>query len=88
MRKNAEEVFNKLFPDALVIPYKTPGIKLSQEYYCAVHTTMNPAKIIFLLNHGVIITGKTAEEIIKLHKKVTRCFSSRLIFTTTNFTTQ
>ena len=57
--KNAKQIINELFPEALVIDYYTPGIKVCKEilkYY-------KNENIIFLLNHGLVISTNTIEEL-------------------------
>jgi len=53
------DMIKELFPDSLLIDYYTPGIELSlnilQKY--------NGENIIFLINHGIIITHESVAEI-------------------------
>ena len=51
--KNAKNIISSLFPKALILDYYTPGIELCNEikkYY-------NGEEVIFLLNHGLIVTN-------------------------------
>ena len=52
VRTDARATMNTLFPEALVVDYFTPGIKVCDE----IKRTYNNENIIFLLNHGLIIT--------------------------------
>ena len=52
----------QLFPDALIIEYLTPGIKVCNK----IQEIYNDEKIIFLLNHGIIITTNDYNEQYKL----------------------
>lgn len=68
-RKNGMEVLKKLFPTALFIDYATPGIKLAKELFRNCKDLENN-KIIFLKNHGVIISGKDSQEVIEITEQV------------------
>lgn len=64
-RVNGECELKKLFPDAITVNYATPGIKLAKRLYIACNESKEKnTNIIFLKNHGIIIGGKTAEEVI------------------------
>lgn len=58
---NAKTIMNTLFPEALIIDYLTPGIKVCDE----IKKTYNNENIIFLLNHGLIITTDEYNDIYK-----------------------
>ena len=74
-RKGGMEVLRELFPNALVVDYATPGLALAEAFYRAYKDGMRagakPYKLIFLKNHGLIVTGKTADEVIQLTEDVT-----------------
>lgn len=59
--KNSKYVIQKLFPEALIIDYITPGIKVHDE----IKKKYNNEEIIFLDNHGVIITSDVFDNIKK-----------------------
>jgi len=70
-----EKGFDKLkqlFPKALYIDYATPGIKLAKLYYQAFKEKQEgtDTRIIFLRNHGLIVSGSSAEEVIDLNETV------------------
>ena len=72
-RTNGMDQLKNLFPESLCIDYATPGIMLAKEYYSAFQKAIpenKSIKIIFLKNHGLIVTGKTAEEVINLTEKI------------------
>ena len=60
----------ELYPHAVFIPYRAPGIALAEEYFKqTVHRTdKNP--VIFLENHGLAVSGDTAEEVIQKMEQV------------------
>lgn len=73
-RKNSKSVLKKLFPEALIVGYETPGLKLAELYY---RTFLELSKgsdryfpIAFLKNHGVIVSGDTAEDVINIMEDV------------------
>ena len=68
----AEEVVRELFPtiECLLIYYLTPGIKVCNE----IKSKYKDEKIIFLKNHGIIITSDNSEEIYTLLEKVINTF--------------
>lgn len=71
MRQNALDVLKELFPDALIVGYETPGIKLAQKYFIAEKQFgKTEHKIIFLKNHGLIVTGKNADEVIACNEEI------------------
>lgn len=52
VKKDAEKITQKLFPDSLFIDYFTPGKDLAN----AVLEKYNSEKLIFLKNHGILLT--------------------------------
>jgi len=70
-RKHGMEELKKLFPDALFVPYATPGINLAKEYFKAwQENDEKTSKVIFLKNHGLIVSGKTAGEVINKNEDI------------------
>lgn len=75
-RKDGMEVLEQLFPDALIVPYATPGVELAKTYF---HTYKKKAKCkgqifeyVFLLNHGLVVSAQTAEQVIDKTEYVVR----------------
>lgn len=64
--KEAKTIINEIYPNSLVIDYFTPGIKVCNE----IKEKYNNEKIIFLINHGIIITCDNFEEIYKILEDV------------------
>ena len=73
-RTGGMEVLKKIFPDSLVIDYATPGIKLAKEYFKKYKEESKGEKklydIIFLKNHGLIVSAKTPEMVIEKNEEV------------------
>ena len=65
-KKNGKEIIKKLFPSSLIIDYFTPGIELSK----TIQLKYSGEKVIFLLNHGLIVTSNDIKEIKSLIKNV------------------
>jgi rhamnose utilization protein RhaD (predicted bifunctional aldolase and dehydrogenase) len=68
--------FTALFSGALCVPYHTPGIQLGVELDAQVREFVSshghsPA-IIFLQNHGLIVSAETAEEVQQITEDVVR----------------
>lgn len=75
-RKSGEEEFRKLFPDALIVPYATPGVQLAKAYFKEYKAFLKrnsvEPKFVFLMNHGFITSAKTADDVIALTEEVTK----------------
>lgn len=67
--ENGAEILKKLFPKAVIVDYATPGIKLAEKYYQAVSGCPD-SSIIFMKNHGLVVSGASADEVLKLHTDV------------------
>jgi len=68
--KNSEGIIKQLFPNSVIIEYLTPGIKVCNK----IKEKYNNENIIFLLNHGVIITTDIYnQQYILLNKMITKC---------------
>lgn len=65
-RKNGKSIIKKLFPNALWVSYATPGVKLAQVYYDSWRQANINAntQIVFLQNHGLLVSGMSASEVI------------------------
>jgi len=70
--KNAREIINEIYPNSLILDYFTPGIKICNK----IKEKYNNEKVIFLLNHGIIITSDDISEIYNLIKDVLEKFES------------
>ena len=81
-RKDAEDVLLKLFPDAIYVPYATPGIELAKTYFKALKGRENTStQIIFLQNHGLVISAATAEQVVEITESVVSKIESYLNLT-------
>ena len=68
-RKNGMEILADLFPDALIVPYAKPGVELAKAYfkeYRKKATKKNQIfDVVFMQNHGLVVSGSTADEVIE-----------------------
>ena len=51
----------ELFPEKLFVDYATPGIKLAAEYFKTIKAFGKIPDVIFLKNHGLVVSGETAD---------------------------
>ena len=74
------EELKSMFPDSLIIGYQTPGIFLAKDFFDKFSKLDNPQKvnIIFLKNHGLIVSGKNVNEVIELHENVLKILEDKL----------
>lgn len=70
------QILATLFPDSLWVPYQTPGLPLTR----AVAERVQQAKpsIIFLQNHGLLVSGESASLALELHESVNAVIRSYL----------
>jgi FMN phosphatase YigB (HAD superfamily) len=68
--KQAEQIIQKIYPNSLVIDYLTPGIKISNE----INKRFNNENVIFLINHGLIITCDDYNEVYAVLNNVLSIF--------------
>lgn len=66
--QEGREILAKLFPDAVYITYRTPGVPLTFAISQALKE--RPCQIFFLENHGIIVSAKTAVEAVSLHRQI------------------
>ena len=70
-RKDAKQIANNLFPEAIFVPYATPGIELAKEYYKAMKGhKLGSQQVIFLQSHGLVVSGKDEKDVIKANEDV------------------
>lgn len=81
-RKCGMEDLQRLFPNALLVGYATPGIELAKNYYRTYvnehDSNENSFPIIFLKNHGLIVSGETSEEVIQITEYITKTIEQEI----------
>lgn len=60
-REEGMQILKSLFPDAMMVPYATPGIALARAYF---REYQGSPDIVFLQNHGLVVSADTAHEVI------------------------
>ena len=60
--KEAKKIIKAIYPSSLIIDYFTPGIKVCNE----IKEKYNNENVIFLINHGIIITSDNYDELYKI----------------------
>ena len=79
VQQNWIDKLKVLFPNAIFVNYQTPGIELAIELEKQLHNNSNDhSKIIFLQNHGVIISSNSHKEIIKISDFISKTLEKAL----------
>ena len=69
VQKGGMDILAQLFPKAVFVEYAVPGMILAEKLYDAMmHCSCTD--IIFLQNHGLIVSADTMQGAVKLHKDV------------------
>lgn len=66
-RAGGVDVLRTLFPEAVFVPYRKPGAALAEAYYqefCKKQAQGVKASVIFLANHGLVVSGDSAQSVI------------------------
>lgn len=89
------QTLKEFFPEALFVDYATPGIKLAAEYFKTFKAFGKIPDVIFLKNHGLVVSGETSdfvtnttEEVLvkiekHLHLDMSRYHNSTIIYDVT-----
>lgn len=70
-RKTWLKELKALFPKACFVPYATPGAKLAKEYYKYCKEEIGSNRPVFIQNHGLVVSGDTADEVIEQTEMIT-----------------
>jgi len=65
-----QALVTQLFAEALWIAYATPGRDITLAIQAALQKTSKMPAVLFLENHGLIVTAPTAEQVAELHTVV------------------
>lgn len=82
-RNGGMQQLSELFPKSLIVPYATPGVELAKAYFKAYRESSSSEEnktfdIVFLQNHGMVVSAETAEEVITITEKVTETIEKYL----------
>jgi rhamnose utilization protein RhaD (predicted bifunctional aldolase and dehydrogenase) len=72
--KQSEDFIKKFFPNSLLIEYDTPGINVCNK----IMSVYNNEEIIFLKNHGIIITTNDYDTLIPTLESLLNIFETNL----------
>ena len=82
--KNSEEFCKENFKDSIYVNYFTPGYDLAQglvvQYENFIKKHEKIPKIVFLENHGLIVSADTSDEVLEVQDSVLGIFESSLNF--------
>ena len=80
-RKNGMKQLQQLFPEALLVPYSTPGMALAVTYFQQYRKSgKKKVDLVFLQNHGLLISGDTAFEVIEKTESILQTIADTLLF--------
>lgn len=74
VRRDAEQILTKLIPNSVLVGYETPGIELSLAIEKKISELSKMPDVIFLKNHGVIVTGESPEDVLTLMRETIEKF--------------
>lgn len=79
--ETGESLVKQYFSDAFWIDYATPGQPLTDKIKEKINSEMTKTElIIFLKNHGIIVSARSAKRALELHEMVTTVIQEKLNF--------
>lgn len=84
-RYGGMKMLKQLFPNSIVVEYATPGIELAVEYFDALKKHNEKANIIFLKNHGLIVSGESLDEVCELTDNIISAIATKLKIDNTDY---
>lgn len=72
-RAGGMDVLHSLFPEAVLVPYRKPGAALAETYYKQYRGQQAQGadgSVIFLANHGLVVSGDSADQVIDCTEEV------------------
>lgn len=70
-RNGGMDVLQNLFPQALTVSYATPGAELAKTYFREYRKYGREPSVVFLQNHGLLVSAETADDVIAVTEQVT-----------------
>jgi len=80
-RQDWQQILSQLFPEAVLVPYATPGVSLARAVWASFKNSKknnNDTIILFLQNHGLVVSSDNAETIISETQRVTEKLEKEL----------
>jgi len=84
-RKDGMTLLGELFPDALIVPYATPGVALAKMYFKVFRGKKVNNGIVFLQNHGLVVSGSDSAEVISRTEYITKKLEKYLHISLENY---
>lgn len=72
-REDGMDVLRELFPSGVFVPYRKPGAALAETYYRLYRKQQAQGAdgtVIFLANHGLVVSGEDAQTVIRQNEQV------------------
>lgn len=69
-RKDGMKKLQTLFPQALMVPYATPGVELAKVYFVTYRNLAENVTVVFLQNHGLLVSGESSAEVMSTTEEV------------------
>lgn len=72
-RADGMEILHKLFPKAVLVPYRKPGAALAETYYKLFkeqEAQGADGNMVFMANHGLVISGDSGKQVIEKTEEV------------------
>lgn len=68
-----------LFPEAILVPYKTPGRELTLQIQDQIgQLDLHKTQVFFLQNHGIIVSGSSSEDVLEAHERIIEKINAQL----------
>ncbi|MCI9125320.1 MAG: class II aldolase [Eubacterium sp.] len=71
-RQNGRDILYELFPEALFVPYASPGAKLAAAFFKAYQESGKDASVVFLQNHGLVVSAQDAHTVMEKTEQVVK----------------
>lgn len=80
-RADGMDALRTLFPEAVFVPYRKPGAALAEAYYKQFREKQAQGadgSVVFLANHGLVVSGDSAQRVIEGTEEVLRKIAAYL----------
>lgn len=71
-RAGGMDTLQEMFPEALMVPYATPGVELAKVYFKQYQQHGKDISVVFLQNHGLLVSAETADEAMEKTEQTVR----------------
>ncbi len=77
-RAGGMDMLQEMFPEALMVPYATPGVELAKVYFKKYQQHGRGISVVFLQNHGLLVSAETADEAMEKTEHTVRRIEEHL----------